>query len=140
MNRTTYQAKVTELIDGCYPDFEYPSTFEADVDNCLLRHLTADQAADELMREYFRQQYSKVWECTHDAWQIHKKNGTIETSNDYDVDHTDLCEVVGVNPDDTESWSAEITKVDPVHELLRIGDRVVCAGYGETVYFLRKNA
>jgi hypothetical protein len=82
--------------------------------------------------------YSVIWECTFDAYQIHKSNGTIETSDDYNSDHHDLCESVGIDGDNTESWSCEIMAVDSIHELLRVGDSVVSGGYGETVYFLRK--
>lgn len=53
MNRTTYQVKVTEAIDAAMgPNFEYPASFEADVDNCFGRHLSAEEAAEELTSEY----------------------------------------------------------------------------------------
>lgn len=78
-----------------------------------------------------------VCKYSFDAWQIHDKNGTIETSDDYDSDHQELCDAVGLDSEDTESWSCEIMGFDPIHELLKVGDRVVCGGYGETVYVLR---
>lgn len=53
MNRTSYQVEVTELIDAAMgPDFEYPASFEADVDNCFGRHLSAADAAEELASDY----------------------------------------------------------------------------------------
>lgn len=80
----------------------------------------------------------QVWVCDYDAWEIHKGNGSIVVSDDYDPDHAELCEAVGIDTDGTGDWSCEVTRLDPIHELLEVGDKVVCGGYGETVYFLRK--
>lgn len=53
MNRSVYEVKVTELIDNALgPDFEYPTSFEADVENCFGRQLSVRQAAEELIQDY----------------------------------------------------------------------------------------
>ena len=53
MTRTMYGALVTAVIDErTGHSFEYPDSFEADVDACFMRQLTPEGAADKLLADY----------------------------------------------------------------------------------------
>ena len=52
MTRTEYGAKVTEIIDAATGGFEYPESFEADVEVCFVKRMTPEAAAEKLMADY----------------------------------------------------------------------------------------
>jgi hypothetical protein len=52
MTRTEYGAQVTAIIDAATGGFEYPESFESDVDACFNRRMTPEQAAEKLLADY----------------------------------------------------------------------------------------
>lgn len=52
MTRTTYAAKITEIIDAATGGREYPESFDADVDACFARRMPAEDAAEKLLADW----------------------------------------------------------------------------------------
>jgi len=58
MTATQYGAKITAIIDERTGGFEYPESFESDVNACFVRWMSPQSAADELLAAYADSQAS----------------------------------------------------------------------------------
>lgn len=53
MTRTTYEAKITAIIDEATGGtFEYPESFDSVVEACFLNRMSPEAAASSLMSNY----------------------------------------------------------------------------------------
>jgi hypothetical protein len=52
---TNYAAEVTRLMDAAYPEANYPESFETDVAACFARRISAEEAAERLMADYWHE-------------------------------------------------------------------------------------
>lgn len=53
MTLTQYAAAVTDLIDpAAARGYEFPDSFDSDVEACFLQRLSPEQAAEKLTTEY----------------------------------------------------------------------------------------
>ena len=52
MTRTEYGVQVTAIIDARTGGYDYPDSFDSDVDVCFMRRMTPESAAEKLLSDY----------------------------------------------------------------------------------------
>lgn len=79
----------------------------------------------------------RVFTGTYDWFQIVERRKEIVLADGTPPGWEESAEAAEIDPDDPESWVAEVKSVDERHSAIRPGDHVCCQGIGSDVIFVR---